>query len=96
MPTYDNKCDACGHEFETFQPISEDPVRKCPKCKKMKVRRLIGRGGAIIFKGSGFYITDYRSSDYKSRAKADSSSASSTTDKSGDAGKAKSKTPTKE
>ena len=60
MPTYDYVCDACQHEAEVFQNISEDPIKKCPKCKKNKLERLFGGGGAIIFKGSGFYETDYR------------------------------------
>ena len=65
MPTYDYVCDACGHEFEEFQYIKEEPLKKCPRCKKMKLRRLIGAGSGIIFKGSGFYQTDYRSESYK-------------------------------
>src|SRR5215213_8651346 len=71
MPTYDYVCDACGHTFEEFQSMSEEPLKKCPQCKKKKLRRLIGTGAAIIFKGSGFYQTDYRSDSYKSAAKAD-------------------------
>ena len=65
MPTYDYECDACGHSFELFQRITEDPIKKCPECKKNKVRRLFGTGAAIVFKGSGFYQTDYRSESYK-------------------------------
>jgi putative FmdB family regulatory protein len=76
MPTYDYECGACGHEFELFQQITANPVRKCPKCGAIKVKRLIGSGGAILFKGSGFYTTDYRSDDYKQRASADKSPAS--------------------
>jgi putative FmdB family regulatory protein len=71
MPTYDYECDACGHRFELFQSMSEKPVKKCPKCGKLRARRLIGPGAGLIFKGSGFYITDYRSEDYKQKAKAD-------------------------
>jgi putative FmdB family regulatory protein len=71
MPTYDYECDACKHCFEEFQSMSDDVLKKCPKCKKKKLRRLIGTGAAIIFKGSGFYQTDYRSDSYKSDAKAD-------------------------
>ena len=74
MPTYDYKCDACGHAFEVFQSMSAPPVRKCPKCKKSKVKRLIGTGAGLIFKGSGFYITDYRDQGYKDKAKAESGS----------------------
>src|SRR3954466_15627179 len=72
MPTYEYKCDACGNAFERFQTMSAAPVKKCPKCGKNKVRRLIGMGAGLIFKGSGFYITDYRSEGYKDQAKADS------------------------
>ncbi|MFM8574041.1 MAG: FmdB family zinc ribbon protein [Pirellula sp.] len=77
MPTYDYECDACGHRFELFQSISADPERKCPECKKLKLRRLIGTGAAVVFKGSGFYQTDYRSDSYKKSAAADSGSSSS-------------------
>ena len=59
MPTYEYKCDACGHAFEKFQSIMAGPIRKCPVCGKSKVRRLISAGAGLIFKGSGFYITDY-------------------------------------
>jgi putative FmdB family regulatory protein len=77
MPTYDYVCDACDHGFELFQSIKEDAKRKCPKCGKLKLRRLIGPGAAIVFKGSGFYQTDYRSDAYKKAAAADKSHASS-------------------
>lgn len=77
MPTYEYQCDACGEKFEQFQSIKAPPVKKCPKCNKAKVRRLIGTGAGLIFKGSGFYITDYRSESYKSAAKSDSASSSS-------------------
>jgi len=70
MPTYDYECDACGHEWELFQRIVEDAVKKCPECKKKKARRLFGTGAAIMFKGSGFYETDYRSDSYKKGAAA--------------------------
>jgi putative FmdB family regulatory protein len=75
MPTYDYECDACQHKFEEFQSITEKPLRKCPECGKSKLRRLLGTGAAIIFKGSGFYQTDYRSESYKSGAKADEQKA---------------------
>jgi putative FmdB family regulatory protein len=75
MPTYDYKCDACGHAFEKFQSMTSAPIRKCPKCGKLKVKRLIGTGAGLIFKGSGFYITDYRDAGYKEKAKADSGSS---------------------
>jgi len=64
MPTYDYQCLSCGHRFERFQWMSAEPVKKCPCCGK-KVRRLLGAGAGLIFKGSGFYITDHRSEDYK-------------------------------
>jgi putative FmdB family regulatory protein len=76
MPTYDYRCEACGHEFETFQSISANPLKKCPQCNKMQLRRLIGAGAGIIFKGSGFYETDYRSKDYKEKAKAEQGGSS--------------------
>ncbi len=71
MPTYDYVCDACEHQFELFQSMKDRPVRKCPECGKLKARRLIGAGAGFIFKGSGFYETDYRSEQYKRDAKAD-------------------------
>jgi putative FmdB family regulatory protein len=77
MPTYDYECDACEHKFELYQSISAPVETICPKCKKKKLRRLIGTGGAIVFKGSGFYQTDYRSESYKKSASAESKSASS-------------------
>src|SRR3954465_3481211 len=71
MPTYDYECDGCGHAFEEWQSFKDEPLTKCPECKKSKLRRLIGGGAAIIFKGSGFYETDYRSESYKAAAKAE-------------------------
>jgi putative FmdB family regulatory protein len=68
MPTYDYRCDACGHEFERFQSITAPAVRRCPKCGRLKVRRLIGAGGGILFRGKGFYQTDYRSESYRKAA----------------------------
>jgi putative FmdB family regulatory protein len=59
MPTYNYKCNNCGHSFEKFQSMSSGSLRKCPKCKKHKLKRLIGAGSGIIFKGSGFYVNDY-------------------------------------
>jgi putative FmdB family regulatory protein len=61
MPTYEYKCSACDHAFERFQKISDRPVRTCPECGKRRVRRLISSGGGLLFKGPGFYATDYRS-----------------------------------
>ena len=75
MPTYDYVCEACSHAFELFQSMKDGPKRKCPKCGRQKLRRLIGPGAAIVFKGSGFYQTDYRSDAYKKEAAADKSSA---------------------
>ncbi len=60
MPTYDYRCKKCNHEFEAFQSMSDDPLKVCPKCKKRSLQRLIGAGAGLIFKGSGFYITDYK------------------------------------
>jgi putative FmdB family regulatory protein len=77
MPTYDYECDNCGHKDEVFQAMSDEPLKKCPKCKKNKYRRLFGAGAALVFKGSGFYQTDYRSEGYKKAAAADKPSDSS-------------------
>jgi putative FmdB family regulatory protein len=71
MPTYEYKCEACGFKFEKFQSIKSAPIRKCPHCGKNRAKRLIGTGAGLIFKGGGFYETDYRSEAYKSAAKAD-------------------------
>ena len=76
MPTYDYVCDACDHKFELFQSITAEAEKKCPQCRKRKLRRLIGSGAAIVFKGSGFYQTDYRSESYKKRAEAENKPAS--------------------
>ena len=65
MPTYEYECSNCGHKLEKFQSMSARPLRKCPKCRTLKLQRLIGTGAGIIFKGSGFYETDYRSQSYK-------------------------------
>ena len=77
MPTYEYICRACGHEFEEFQSIKADPIKVCPKCRKKKVERKISTGGAVIFKGGGFYETDYRSEGYKSAADADKKASDS-------------------
>ncbi len=69
MPTYEYACTDCSHEFEAFQSITAKPIRKCPECGKRKVERLISGGAGLLFKGSGFYITDYRSDSYKEAAK---------------------------
>jgi putative FmdB family regulatory protein len=88
MPTYEYQCEACKHHFEELQSFSDPLLKKCPKCKKNKLQRLLGAGAAIIFKGSGFYQTDYRSESYKSAAKADE--AKPAADKTGSDGAAKS------
>jgi len=96
MPTYDYECDACGHEFELFQSITESVKRKCPECGKQKLRRLFGTGAAVVFKGSGFYETDYRSESYKKGAeKAKKAKDSAKSDKSSDKKKSKSDTASK-
>ncbi|MCP4376201.1 MAG: zinc ribbon domain-containing protein [bacterium] len=71
MPTYEYQCNACDHSFELFQSIKARSVRKCPECGKLKVKRLIGIGAGVIFKGSGFYQTDYRSDSYRKAAEKD-------------------------
>ncbi len=81
MPTYDYQCNACDYKFELFQLMSARPIKKCPECGKLKVKRLIGAGSTIIFKGSGFYQTDYRSEEYKSRVEAEKAPATSDTKK---------------
>lgn len=73
MPTYEYACEACGNEFEEFQSMSAAPIKKCPKCGKNKVHRKISTGGGIIFKGGGFYETDYRGDAYKKAAEAEKS-----------------------
>ena len=78
MPTYDYVCDGCGHELELFQSITAKPKKKCPKCGEKRLRRLIGPGAALVFKGSGFYKTDYRSESYKKAAAAEKSDGAST------------------
>ena len=75
MPTYDYVCESCGHELEVFQSMSDKPKRKCPDCGALKLYRKIGSGAGVIFKGSGFYETDYRSDSYKKGAEAEKSQA---------------------
>ena len=89
MPTYDYECRACGAALEIFQSITESPKRKCPKCGELKLSRKIGTGAGILFKGSGFYQTDYRSDSYKQAAKADKPAAESKGDASKSAEKPK-------
>jgi len=95
MPTYDYLCQQCGHEFELFQSITASPSRKCPQCGKHGLKRLIGKGAGIIFKGSGFYETDYRSENYRTGAANDKSSAEKKPDKKTDT-KAETKSKSKE
>src|SRR5438132_12508201 len=75
MPTYEYVCDVCKHSFDELQGFSEEPLKKCPRCGKNKLRRLFGTGAAVLFKGSGFYETDYRSESYKAAAKAEQDSS---------------------
>ena len=94
MPTYEYLCQACDHEFELFQQMSDPVKKKCPECSKLKLKRLIGTGSAVIFKGGGFYETDYRSESYKKGAdaakKAKEKKADSTKEKSASSGNSKS------
>lgn len=84
MPTYEYICEKCGHVFEYTQSMNDEPLKVCTKevcpakkCGRGKVKRQIGAGAGLIFKGSGFYITDYRSDSYKQAAQKDSSAAAS-------------------
>jgi putative FmdB family regulatory protein len=102
MPTYDYRCKACGHALEVFQSITEGAKRKCPACGKNKLERQIGSGAGILFRGTGFYQTDYRSASYEQSAKAESSSGEaakeapkSETKATGDGAKPESKSATK-
>ena len=80
MPTYEYQCEQCDHRFEAFQSITAEPLSTCPKCGG-KVRRLISSGAGFIFKGSGFYATDYRSEGYKKAEKADKDASTGTSGK---------------
>lgn len=95
MPTYEYVCNACQHHWELFQSMSENPVKKCPECGKNKAERQIGTGGGIIFKGSGFYLTDYRSESYKSGAAADKPATESKSESKGEAKSESSSSPAK-
>jgi putative FmdB family regulatory protein len=75
MPTYEYACSKCGHHFEQFQSMRDLPLKKCPKCHKAALKRLIGGGAGLIFKGSGFYITDYKNKGMAKAASAESGSA---------------------
>ncbi|HEV3209191.1 MAG TPA: FmdB family zinc ribbon protein [Chthoniobacterales bacterium] len=92
MPTYEYLCEKCGQTFEAFQSMKDEPLKICSKelCRQDRwgqgtVKRLLGRGAGLLFKGSGFYITDYRSSSYKESAKKESNSPSSESAKGGSA-----------
>ena len=89
MPTYDYQCQACGHSWELFQSMNDNPVKSGPKCKKRKAKRLLGVGAGLIFKGTGFYETDYKnkSGGEKKEGSSDSDSGSSDSSKSSDSGK---------
>jgi putative FmdB family regulatory protein len=95
MPTYEYRCKACGHEFEEFQSITAPVLKKCPSCAKTKLERLIGTGSAVMFKGGGFYETDYRSESYKKAAKADADASKPKSESSDSGGKSDSKSDTK-
>jgi putative FmdB family regulatory protein len=88
MPTYDYECNGCGHSFELFQSINQPVQRTCPECRRPRLKRLFGTGAAVVFRGSGFYQTDYRSDSYKKAAEADSSKPAETNSESGKAKKA--------
>lgn len=92
MPTYEYECRKCGHEFEQFQRISDPPLKRCPKCRGA-VQRKIGTGAGLIFKGSGFYITDYRSDGYKKAAQSDRAPAAPAKDSKGKDGASTPKKP---
>ena len=85
MPTYEYECQQCGHRFEEFQSITAEPRQTCPETSCTgSVKRLIGMGGGLLFKGSGFYITDYRSDGYQKAAKADKDSGKAGSESKGD------------
>ncbi len=96
MPTYEYQCQHCGHDFERYQQITASPLRRCPSCGRTALKRLIGTGAGVLFRGSGFYQTDYRSAGYKEAAKndkpgsagSDSKSDKKSESKAGSSGKA--------
>ena len=91
MPTYEYVCPPCGHEFEKFQSMMDEPVKVCPKCRKRQVKRKIGMGAGVIFKGSGFYETDYKQAGRKKESSESKSSDSSSSGKSESKSESKSK-----
>jgi putative FmdB family regulatory protein len=78
MPTYEYACSKCGHHFDKFQSMRDEPLRKCPKCGKLALKRLIGGGAGLIFKGTGFYITDYKNKPPTKAEAAESKPSSAT------------------
>jgi putative FmdB family regulatory protein len=92
MPTYEYQCGSCGHAFERFEPITAGARKKCPACGKT-ARRCIGSGAGVLFRGSGFYQTDYRSKEYKQRAKSETDSGTKKTETKSDAAKSETKNP---
>lgn len=91
MPTYEYQCKACENKWDEFQSIKAEPTKKCPKCKKGKAERIISAGGGILFKGSGFYQTDYRSESYKKGAEAAKKASDSATTTTSDSAKSEAK-----
>jgi putative FmdB family regulatory protein len=89
MPTYEYACQQCGHQFEQFQSITAKPLKKCPECGKNSLQRLIGTGAGILFKGSGFYATDYRSESYQQGKKAEESTTGGKSKEGGESSGAK-------
>lgn len=79
MPTYDYECPKCGHAFELVQSMRDEPIKRCPKCKKLGVKRLVGGGAGLIFKGTGFYITDYKNKDSAAKEKRKASTTTTST-----------------
>jgi putative FmdB family regulatory protein len=88
MPTYEYVCEGCGHTFDAFQSLKDEALKVCPKCHEARLRRLFGTGAAILFKGSGFYQTDYRSESYHKAAKAEQEAAKPAAGKDGTSGTA--------
>jgi putative FmdB family regulatory protein len=95
MPTYEYACSKCGHHFEQFQSMRDEPLKKCPKCHKAALKRLIGGGAGLIFKGSGFYITDYKNKGMAKAASAESGSGAKAEAAPKSDGAAKSEAPAK-
>lgn len=95
MPTYEYRCDQCGKTLEVFHSIKDAPKKKCPHCGKLKLKRLLGTGAGVIFKGSGFYQTDYRSDSYKKAAQGDNGSPPAKTETPAPAAESKKETPAK-